>query len=202
MVSGARRSLLFVHVVYCYSPNRLTRTNSTSVGHLYVDDSSAVTYNDLLQALVNMTMGTESLDLEEQMQREAAEMEGDGDVRFREANWWVNTCTHQRCEARPSRLCLSCMRGSRWSWLIVRVRRLKILNVQRERLLKEVEGAKLNSNTTDAQLAQLQKDLASVEDALSEMEQDATTTIVSDLESQASESGGDMELAQGEDYAR
>eukprot|EP01048_Picozoa_sp_COSAG05_P006391 COSAG05_NODE_412_length_10089_cov_13.887287_8_plen_34_part_00 len=33
-----------------------------------------------------MTMGAEGLSLEEQMQREAAEMEG-GDARFRDANW-------------------------------------------------------------------------------------------------------------------
>eukprot|EP01048_Picozoa_sp_COSAG05_P006392 COSAG05_NODE_412_length_10089_cov_13.887287_9_plen_78_part_00 len=68
------------------------------------------------------------------------------------------------------------------------------MNATKDRLVKQIEGAKLNPNTTDTQFAQLQTDLRSVEDALSEMEGDQTTTVA-DLETKATEAkDGDGDL--------
>jgi hypothetical protein len=103
-------------------------------GNFYVDDNSSITYNDLLQGLVNMTMGTEGLTLEEQMKREA-DADPQNDPRFRLATW------------------------------------ARILEANRVRLLKQVEGAKMNPNTTDEQLQLFEKDLESVEAAILEMQE-------------------------------
>lgn len=62
--------------------------------------------------------------------------------------------------------------------------RARILFAQEDRLQKEVDAAHLNSNVTPDQLAQFEKDLLSVQDAIAEMETETTTTIA-DLESEA-----------------
>jgi hypothetical protein len=58
-------------------------------GHLYINETSTVNYNDLLQAQVSLQLGKEGRSLEEQLAREAAaEAERQaGDSRFRAANW-------------------------------------------------------------------------------------------------------------------
>lgn len=56
-------------------------------GTIYINPSSSILYNDLLQALVNMKLGEASFDLQEHMLRSAMQNENATGGRYREAHW-------------------------------------------------------------------------------------------------------------------
>jgi hypothetical protein len=129
-------------------------------GHIFKNESSTLTYNDLLQAMVNMSVGDAGLSLEETMRRELENTEqanGSGNAIFRQANW------------------------------------LRIIEQTEANLLKQLDGANLNSNVSVQQRAALEKNLATVQAAKWEIDPK------NEPQSQAAREGGGADAEGDED---